>query len=85
MLKDKIRKSLYKILTDHFDIDIKLLAKERFLEELHENFKILGYLIFLEQLINKEFNVKVPLLENINSAIHTPEDIVQLIERQVKK
>jgi hypothetical protein len=85
MPKDKIREALHKILIDQFGIDRSLLAEERLLEELHENFKILGYLMFLEQLINKEFNVKVPLLENINSAIHTPEDIVQLIEIEVQE
>jgi hypothetical protein len=83
MQKDEVRNTLKKILIDHFLVDSKLLKEEKPLDRLHDNFRILGYLIFLEQLINKEYNAKIPLLESVSAAIHTPEDIVLLIIKEL--
>jgi len=85
MPKVEVRHTLNSILIDHFEVDSRLLETNRPLEELHENFKILGYLMFLEQLINKEYDMKIPLLESISASIHTPEDIVELIFERIKE
>lgn len=53
------------------------------MEVLHEDFKLLGYLVFLEQLLHQQFGKKIPLLENCSTAIHTAEDIVNLIIREL--
>lgn len=50
------------------------------LEDLDVRFKVLGNLVFLEQLLQKEFQKEIPLLENICTAFHTPGDILELIE-----
>lgn len=82
--EEEVRYKVHKILIDFFKIDATLLDQEKPLDELQADFKILGYLLFLEQLIHKEFGVKIPLLENISADIHTPEDIVRLTLKELK-
>ena len=76
--ENEVRSKIHRILIDFFEVDNTLLVQKKPLDALQADFKILGYLLFLEQLIHKEFGVKIPLLENISADIHTPEDIVQL-------
>lgn len=66
-----ILKNNFSIQPNHFDWNIPLDA-------LDKKFEILSYLIFLEQLLQDKFSKKIPLLENINTALHTPNDILQL-------
>jgi|GEM_PF-3720375 len=84
MSKVEVRNALHTILIENFKVDVRSLETNRPLDKLDENFKILGYLIFLEQLINKEFSIAIPLLESISASIHTPEDLVELIVNVLK-
>ena len=80
MTETVIHTKLQNILVANFNIEENGLIWEQSLVELHPNFKILEYLVFLEQLLNKEFRCKIPLLENISPEIHTPNHIVSLIK-----
>ncbi len=78
-LQDKKADIIQTILTEHFNIDSVHFDWEQPLENLDEQFKLLGNLVFLEQLLQKEFQRDIPLLENISTAFHTPRDILELI------
>ena len=67
------------IFKEHFGIGPDHFDWARPLEELDEQFKFLGNLVFLEQLLQKEFQKEVPVLENICTAFHTPGDILELV------
>ena len=73
------------IFTEHFDIRPDVFDWDRPLEELDERFKVLGNLVFLEQLLRKEFQEEIPLLENICTAFHTPADILELVANHTLK
>jgi len=75
----KVADTVQSIFIQHFHIAPEHFDWEKPLEELHVDFKILANLVYLEQLIEKEFVEKIPLLENISTAFHTPKDIVELI------
>lgn len=49
------------------------------LQQFNQNFKVLGFLIDLEDALKTKFKQDIQLIEQISPAIHTPEDIVQLI------
>ncbi len=73
-----------RVLIDNFNIEPRDFDWDKPLEQLQENFKILGYLVFLEQLLNSELDSKIELLEQISSNIHTPKDIVNLIQKELQ-
>ncbi len=79
MIHQKEADTLKALLLKHFNIQSAHFNWELPLEKLDANFQMLGNLVFLEQLIEKEFGKKVPLLENISTAIHTPKDIIELV------
>lgn len=79
MTPEEVASTVQSILTQHFKIPLDQFSWEKPLEVLQKDFKILGYLVFLEQLINERFGKKIPLLENISTTFHTPRDLVQLI------
>lgn len=80
MTEKTIRTKLKSILISNFNIDNNESIWEQPLAELQPNLKILEYLVFMEQLLKKEFKRDVPLLENISPEFHTPENIVSLIK-----
>jgi hypothetical protein len=71
------------LLIDNFNIAPQEFNWDVSLETMDSDFKVLSYVLFLEQLINKEFNIKVLLLEKINVAIHTPNEIVRIITSEL--
>lgn len=79
MSEQKIADTVQETFIQHFNIHPEDFDWETPLEELDTNFKILGNLVFLEQLLEKEFGKNALLLENISTAIHTPKDIMELI------
>lgn len=83
MTQAEVAAAVQAILIQHFNIQADEFSWEKPLEALHEDFKILGYLVFLEQLLHQRFGKKIPLLENCSTAIHTPEDIVNLIIKEL--
>lgn len=76
---------LQNIFKDYFKVSKEAFLSNKTLEELHPDFKQLGYLLFLEQVLTEQFNTKIPLIENIISNIHTPRDIEQLINKELNK
>lgn len=76
---------LQSIFTEHFNIDAERFDWEQPLEELGQQFKFLGNLVFLEQLLQKDFQKEVPVLENICTAFHTPADILELVANIIPK
>ncbi|MCB0566444.1 MAG: hypothetical protein KDD01_18905 [Phaeodactylibacter sp.] len=78
MTQAEVAAAVRTILIQHFHIQAEQFSWELPLEALHEDFKILGYLVFLEQLLHQRFGKKIPLLENCSTAFHTAQDIVKL-------
>ena len=73
----KAANAVQSILVEQFHVEKFDFNKP--LEVLHEDFKLLDKLVYLEQLLEKKFQKKIPILENISASVHTPMDIVQLI------
>lgn len=83
MTQTEIAAAVQVLLIRHFNIPSEQFCWDKPLEELHENFRILSYLVFLEQLLDQQFGKKIPLLENCSTAIHSAEDVVDLIMREL--
>lgn len=64
---------------NHFNIKDTQFCWDTPLDELDDDFKVLSYLLFLEQLLHSEFKSKIQILEKVNSSVHTPKDIVNLV------
>lgn len=71
------------IFSKHFNIEAGRFDWEQPLEQMDKQFKLLGNLVYLEQLLQKEFQRKIPLLENISTAFHTPKDILDIVTREL--
>lgn len=84
MTADNISNIVKQVLVNNFNIEPHNFNWDKPLEQLQENFKILGYLVFLEQLLSHEFNSKIVLLEHISSNVHAPKDIVKLIQKELQ-
>ncbi len=84
MTGENIRHIIRTVLMSNFNIDTSDFDWDVPLVQLDPNFRILGYLMFLEQLLNDEFRTRIPLLENISASVHTPEDIVRLINVELE-
>ena len=85
MTQTEIAAAVQVLLIRHFNIPSEQFCWDKPLEELHENFRILSYLVFLEQLLRKEFQEEIPLLENICTAFHTPADLLELVANHTLK
>ena len=85
MTQAEIAAAVQMILIQHFNISADRFSWKQPLEALHEDFKLLGNLVFLEQLLQEEFQQEIPLLENICTAFHTPADILELIADIISK
>jgi len=83
MVEKEIRKKLESILLTNFEVNPLLFDWNVPLADLQQKFGLLGYLVFFEQLINESFEGKFHILENINAAIHTPNDVYQLIQKEL--
>jgi hypothetical protein len=83
MTNENVHDIVEVLLLNYFNITPQEFNWDVPLETMDSDFKILSYVLFLEQLINKEFNIKVLLLEKINVAIHTPNEIVKIITSEL--
>jgi hypothetical protein len=77
------RISVKQLFVTNFNINEASFRWDVPLEQLDGDFKKLSYLLFLEQLLNVEFKTKILVLEKINSSVHTPKDIINLIEKEL--
>ena len=78
------RQTVKTILLTKFEISEERFAWDKPLEQLNENFRILGYLMYLEQLLNRAFDIELPLIEHVSSSIHSPQDILELVESELE-
>ena len=83
MSREDASKKVQNIFTTHFNIAPDHFDWEKPLESIHEDFKILSYLVFLEQLIQDDFDIDIPIIENISTSFHTPNDILSLIVNEL--
>ncbi|MEZ4848472.1 MAG: hypothetical protein R3B93_07615 [Bacteroidia bacterium] len=83
MQKEEVDSIVRILLIQHFDIPSDAFSWKKTLEELHTNFKILSYLLFLEQLLQKQFGTKFQIIEHISAASHMPEDVMVLVMREL--
>ncbi|MDZ7614292.1 MAG: hypothetical protein U5K51_11760 [Flavobacteriaceae bacterium] len=83
MEEKEIRVKLKSILLNNFEVNPLLFDWDVPLEDLQQKFSLLGYLVFFEQLINEHFEGRFHILENINAAIHTPNDVCRLIQEEL--
>ena len=79
MNQEKISDIVQALLIQQFQVQPESFTWEQPLEMLQEDFRSLSQLLYLEQLLKKEFEQDLPLLENISTAFHTPQDLVQLL------
>lgn len=83
MAKTNTAVQLQAIFIEHFHIPPEQFDWEQPLEQLHQDFKILSYLVYLEQLIQQQLAIKIPIIENISTGFHTPKDILALINKEL--
>lgn len=83
MAKANTAAQLQSLFIEYFQISPEQFDWEQPLEQLHQDFKILSYLVYLEQLIQQHLGVKIPMIENISTGFHTPKDILALINRML--
>ncbi|SFN47590.1 hypothetical protein SAMN04487989_101693 [Bizionia echini] len=83
MVNEDLQNSVKQLFVAYFNIKEAQFNWHVPLEQLDEDFRTLRYLVYLEQLINTEFNAKVLLMEKINASIHTPTDIIKLVETEL--
>ncbi len=84
MSRAEIRTIVQSIFVEHFNIAAATIIWNDTLEKLNDNFRFLGFLLELEQLLNTRFNTKILLVEHISAIIHTPEDIITLIYETIQ-
>jgi hypothetical protein len=84
MVEKEIREKLESILLNNFEVNPLLFDWNVPLADLQQKFGLLGYLVFFEQVINDHFGGKFQILENINAALHSPNDVYQLIQEELK-
>lgn len=83
MTKENTAQKVQAIFIEHFNISPERFDWEQPLEVLHQDFKILSYLVFLEQLIQQHFEISIPIIENISTSFHTPKDVLFLINSKI--
>lgn len=83
MTREDTAQKVQSVFINHFDIAPDKFDWNQSLEALNEDFKILSYLVFLEQLIKNDFETEVPIIENISTAFHTPNDVLALIVNEL--
>jgi len=71
------------ILIRHFGILPNNFNWDTTLDQLNNDFSIIGYLIDLEQKLYEEFNIQFSLHLFIEPSFHTPKDIVILVKKQI--
>lgn len=79
MSQEEVAEIIESLLKENFSISTHQFDWETTLEILNEKFNLLSYLTSLEQLIGTRFSKKIPLLENINTSVHTPKDVLLLV------
>ncbi len=84
MVENEVRDTIKSVLLNNFDIEPGKFDWNTPLEDLQQKFSQLGYLVFFEQVINDHFGGKFQILENINAALHSPNDVYQLIQEELK-
>lgn len=84
MSTEDIHVSVKQLFVIHFNIKMAHFNWNTPLDQLDGDFKILSYLLFLEQLLQSEFKTKIKILEKINTSVHTPFDIINLVENHLK-
>jgi hypothetical protein len=83
MTHQEISQAVRSILTQHFNIPPDRFSWEEPLEILQQDFKTLKQLMYLEQLLQRQFGDNIQLLENISTAFHTASDVVDLVAREL--
>jgi len=84
MVEREVRERLKAILLNNFGVNPIHFDWDVPLEDLQQKFSLLGYLVFFEQIINEHFEGKFQILENINTSVHTPNDVYLLIMEELK-
>lgn len=82
MEEQTIRLYIEQILINHFKVSKEKIQWDATLASLHEEFKILGVLLDLENLLNEKFKTSISLIQNIDVGYHTLMDIVMLIKEE---
>lgn len=83
MTEKEVAAIVQSVLIECFNVEEHQFDLDQVLEHLQDEFKILSNLVRLEQLLNKEINKNIPILENISTSFHTPRDIVKLIMQEL--
>jgi len=72
------------ILIDRFNVKTEHFQWDKPLITLNEKFRILGVLVELEQLLQARLNLKLNLVEQIDTTIHSPMELVNFIVKELQ-
>jgi len=82
-MNEKIAVTVKEILISQLNVSPNDFDWDATLNELHDKFALLDNLVYLEQLLNESFEKKIPILENICTDFHTPNDVINLIKDEL--
>ena len=83
-MKQEVANIIQDLLVDKLNVKPGDFNWNSKLNELNEEFELLGHLVYFEQLLNKQFEKNISLIEYISTDIHTPNDIVELVMKEIK-
>lgn len=81
MNEDELTKLVKSILMEYFNISNSDFNWEKSLEDLNEDFGILGVMLDFERLLQQQINEDISILNHVDPTFNTPKDIVSLIKR----
>lgn len=84
MNKQEIREKIKAILIEEYKVPKEDFKWDEKIEVLCEDFNLLGVFLDFEKILNQQFSQTIPLVENIDTSFHSPNDIVLLIEKLLK-
>lgn len=85
MTRAEITSSVQVILAEHFNVETTPTMKNVPLGKLNNNFKILGFLLELERLLQLRLKKEILIIEHFSASIHTMEDLIELVFMNYEK
>lgn len=84
MDKKTVEDIVQSVLIDQYNVKTKHFLWDAPLITLSEKFRILGFLVELEHLLQSRLSSKLSIIENIDTTSHTPKDLVDFIITQLQ-
>lgn len=79
MNRKTVEEIVRSILIEQFHVKTEYFLWDKPLVTLSEKFRILGFLVELELLLQARLNSKFQIIETIDTAYHSPQDLVNYV------